>query len=119
MVYLFTQVPAVTTSSTKVTVTLPQVSLAVTLAMSGAGTALAHLTVTLAGQVMLGGVGSVTVIVWLQLAVLLELSLAVHVRVILLLHELPGLLSVWTKTTATAPSTLSLAVTIAAGGTSA
>ena len=62
---LFTHAPAVVTSLTKVTVTLPQVSLAVTLPMATAGTALAHLTVTLAGQVMLGGVTSCTVIAWL------------------------------------------------------
>ena len=58
MVYLFAQVCAEITSLTKVTVTGPvQLSLTpVTNAMLGAGTALAQLTVTDAGQVSTGGV---------------------------------------------------------------
>src|SRR5881409_594844 len=65
MVYLFGQVWLLMTSPTWVMETIPQLSLAVTEVMSAAGTSLAHLTVRLAGQVMLGLVTSWTVIVWL------------------------------------------------------
>src|SRR5450759_3821555 len=65
MEYLLPQAPGVVTSSTNVTVTVPQVSLAVTVVMSGAGTALAHWTVTATGQVRVGAVMSWTVMLWL------------------------------------------------------
>ena len=55
------QVCALITSPTCVTVTLPQVSLAVTLAEFTAGTELAQLTVTAPGHVMEGGVVSTMV----------------------------------------------------------
>ena len=42
-----------------------------------------------------GGVVSLTVIVCAKLVLLPELSVAVQVRVIMLLHEEPGLLSAW------------------------
>src|SRR5579859_2989370 len=77
----------------------------------------AVLVVTLAGQLITGGVVSLTRIVWLQLAVLPLLSVAVHVRVIRLLQLVPGLDSLWLKLTATLPSQLSLAVTVAAAAT--
>src|SRR5437762_712604 len=59
-------------------VTLPQVSLAV-----GASKhqALVHSTVLLATQLMVGGVWSSTVTVWLHSAVLPQASVARHVRV--------------------------------------
>src|SRR5438876_2226255 len=61
-----------------VTVTLPQVSLAV-----GASNdqTLVHSTVLLGTQVMLGGVWSSTVTVWLHSAVLPQASVARHGRV--------------------------------------
>ena len=65
-------------SLTKVTVIdpPPQPSLAVTKLVSGAGTSEAQLTVTGAGQVMVGGVISWTVIVWVQSALLPHASVA-------------------------------------------
>ena len=63
---------------TMVTVALPQVSLAV-----GASKlqVLVHSTVLAPTQVMVGGVVSTTVTVWLQVAVLPQASVARHVRV--------------------------------------
>jgi hypothetical protein len=61
--YRFAQVWFEVTSLTKVTIGTPlQLSLATTLFISGTGTRLAQLTVTGAGQVILGGVRSLTVI---------------------------------------------------------
>ena len=61
----------------KVTTTAPpQLSLVVTAVVLAAGTNPAQETVTLAGQVMLGGVWSKTVIVCAQLAVLPQASVA-------------------------------------------
>jgi hypothetical protein len=54
----------------------PQASLVVTLLVFGAGTRLAQLAVRLLGQVMLGGVVSCTVIVWVQVALLPHWSVA-------------------------------------------
>ena len=50
--------------------TPPQLSLDVTLLVFGTGTWLAQLTVRLVGQVMLGGLLSLTVMVWTQVALL-------------------------------------------------
>jgi hypothetical protein len=59
-----------------------QLSLAVMPAGFGAGTILAHETVTAAGQVIEGAVRSLTVIVCEQLAELPHTSVALYVRVI-------------------------------------
>src|SRR5213593_5287291 len=61
-----------------VMVTLPQVSLAVG---GSKDQALVHSTVLLGTQVMVGGVWSSTVTVWLHSAVLPQASVARHVRV--------------------------------------
>jgi hypothetical protein len=64
MVYLFGQVCPLITSLMKLIVTAPaQLSVAVTSAVFGAGTAEAQLTVIGAGQVITGGVWSFTVII--------------------------------------------------------
>ena len=53
-----------------------------------------HAIVMLAGQVMTGGVVSVTVMVWLAVLVLPHASLAVQVRVMLLAcGQAPGVVS--------------------------
>src|SRR5882724_11337963 len=68
-------------SPCQLTVTAPpQVSLVVTLLVFGAGTWLAQLTVRLLGQVMLGGLVSLTVIVCVQEALLPHWSVARYVR---------------------------------------
>lgn len=65
------------TSPTSVTLTVPpQLSLVMTLAGLAAGTRLAHDTVVFAGQVMVGAVGSMTVITWVQVAELPHASVA-------------------------------------------
>src|SRR5207249_1507152 len=58
-----------------------------------------------------------TVMRWLAVAVLPQLSVAVQVRVMTLLQLEPGLLSVSCTTIVTAPPQLSVAVTAAGGGT--
>ena len=63
-------------SPTQVMPGVPQLSLAVTDVMSGAGTAVMHSTVTSAGQVIEGGVMSSTVMVCSHVAVLPQLSSA-------------------------------------------
>src|SRR5438874_10547535 len=60
----------------------PQLSLVVTLLVSGTGTWLAQLTVRLGGQVMLGGLVSLTVMVCVQAALLPHWSVARYVRLI-------------------------------------
>jgi hypothetical protein len=58
-------------SPCQVTVTAPpQLSLVVTLLVFGAGTWLTQLAVRLLGQLMLGGLLSWTVMVWMQVALL-------------------------------------------------
>jgi hypothetical protein len=69
------QLPA-HTSPAQVTTGVPQLSVAVTVLMSAAGTSVMQATVTPAGQVMMGAMLSFTVIVWLQVAVLPQLSTA-------------------------------------------
>ena len=64
------------TSLTQVTTGVPQLSVAVTRLMSGAGTSVIHATVTGAGQVIIGGILSSTVIVCVQLVVLPQESTA-------------------------------------------
>ena len=71
----------VVTSLINVTTGVEQASLAITDPIIGTGTRLAHCTVTGAGQVMVGGVISCTTMVRLQVAVLPQSSVAVHVLV--------------------------------------
>src|SRR5437870_8495669 len=71
MVNWLKQLLALITSLTQLTVTVPaQWSLAVTRLVLGAGTSPAHCTFTGAGQVMIGGVVSLTVIVCVYVALL-------------------------------------------------
>src|SRR3989442_8008357 len=105
-------------SPTKVTTGVPpQLSLAVTLAVSGAGTALAQATATAAGQPIVGGRLSLTVIVWVQVSFFEQASTALYA---LVLHNwLPILLALMlspTKVTTGVPPQLSLAVTLAGSG---
>ena len=104
--------------SLKVGVIAPsQLSLAVTLAL--AGTSLKHCTDASVGHPLsTGAVVSLTVMCWVQLAVLPQRSVAVHVRVITLWQLEPGLLWVSLKVGVIAPSQLSVAVTLALAGTS-
>ena len=75
--YLFVQVCAEMTSSTKVTIIGPeQLSEVVTKLLLGAGTAELQLTVIEFGQVILGGVLSSTVIIWVQVAEFPQTSVA-------------------------------------------
>src|SRR5713101_4489391 len=68
-------------SPCQLTVTAPpQLSLVVTLLVSGVGTRLAQRTVRLRGQVMLGGLVSWTVRGWGQVALLPHRSVARYVR---------------------------------------
>ena len=77
MVKRLAQVWLVITSPMKVTVTAPpQLSPVVTAVVFAAGTRLAQVTVTLAGQVMVGGVLSNTLNVWAQVAVFPQASVA-------------------------------------------
>jgi nitrogen fixation protein len=103
-----------TTSSTNVTVGVPaQLSLAVTLDIEFAGTLAAQETVTATGQVTVGGVWSLTVIVCEQVAELPQTSVARYVRV-----TVKRLAQVWpettssTKVTVGVPAQLSLAFTL-------
>ena len=104
----------VATSPTWTTVTAPQLSVAVTAAGLGAGTSAGHCTVTGGGQVMAGGTVSVTMIVWVQVAILPQASVAVHRRV-MVLGQAPLLVSV--KLTGKVPPQLSVAVTVGGAGT--
>ena len=53
-----------------------QLSLVVTVAILGTGTNAAHCTVIAAGQIMVGGILSNTVITWIQVAELPQASVA-------------------------------------------
>ncbi len=105
------------TSLTKVTAGVPQLSVAVTSVISGAGTCVMHSKVVSAGHVIVGAVMSSTVIVWTQVEVLPQLSVAMYVRV-MILGQLPLHISL-TKVTAGVPQ-LSVAVTrlVSGAGTS-
>src|SRR6266436_3783607 len=91
----------------------PQLSLVVTLLVFGAGTWLAQPTVRLIGQVMLGGLVSLTVMVCVQVALLPHWSVARYVR---LTTNCPGqlleLMESPCQLTVTAPPQLSLVVTL-------
>jgi hypothetical protein len=60
-----------------------------------------------------------TEMVCVKVFVIPQASVAVQARVMLLLQDDPGLLSVWTKLTRTGPPQLLVAVTVGGGGTSA
>src|SRR6266446_10455884 len=105
-------------SPCQLTVTAPpQLSLVVTLFVSGAGTWLAQLSVRLVGQVMFGGLVSLTVIVCVQVALLPHWSVARYVR---LTTNCPGqlleLIESPCQLTVTAPPQLSLVVTLFVSG---
>src|SRR5439155_7908410 len=91
----------------------PQLSLVVTLLVFGTGTRLAQLTVRPLGQEILGGLVSLTVMVWTQVALLPHWSVARYVR---LMTNCPGqlleLIESSCKLTTTAPPQLSLVVTL-------
>src|SRR5438046_8810031 len=75
--------PYPTLFRSQLTVTAPpQLSLVVTLLVSGTGTWLAQLTVRPLGQVMLGGLVSVTVMVCMHVALLPHWSVARYARLI-------------------------------------
>ena len=105
-------------SPTKVTVTMPQLSVAVTELVAALGTSASHWTVTADGHVTTGGVVSLTVIACVHVVELPQVSVARYVRVMVRGHE-PDDTSP-TNVTVTAPQ-LSVAVTddVAAVGTSA
>src|SRR3989454_5100045 len=89
-----------------------QLSVAMTAPSLGAGTALAHWTVTSAGMlVMTGAVLSLTVMVWVRLLLLPQASVAVYVRLTTnLLTQAPGM--VWSLCVmAGVPPQLSVAMT--------
>src|SRR6266446_201937 len=101
-------------SPCQLTVTAPpQLSLVVTLFVSGAGTWLAQLTVRLVGQVMFGGLVSLTVMVCVQVTLLPHWSVARYVR---LMTNCPAqlleLIGSPCQLTVTAPPQLSLVVTL-------
>src|SRR6266576_3175989 len=105
-------------SPCQLTVTAPpQLSLVVTLLVSGMGTCPAQLTVRLIGQLMLGGLVSLTVIVCVQVALLPHWSVARYVR---LTTNCPGqlleLIESPCQLTVTAPPQLSLVVTLFVSG---
>ena len=77
------QLPA-HTSLIQVTTGVPQLSVAITRVMSGAGTSVTQATDILAGQVMAGGVLSSTVKFCAQLLTLPQLSAMLYVRVTVL-----------------------------------
>src|SRR6266478_1016896 len=113
------QLLALTESPCQLTVTAPlQLSLVVTLLVSGAGTWLAQLTVRLVEQVMLGGLVSLTVMVWVHVALLPHWSAA---RYVLLMTNWPGqlleLIESPCQLTVTAPPQLSLVITLLVFGT--
>src|SRR5512137_2462995 len=117
MTNLLAQLPGMVWSLWVMTVVPSQLSVATTAASLGAGTALAHWTVTSAGMpVMTGAVLSLTVMVWIWLLLLPQTSVAVKVRLMTnLLAQLPGMVwSLWVITTA--PLQLSAATTPASLG---
>jgi hypothetical protein len=85
-VIVFGQVRLLSTSPTHVTVTLPQLSDALTVVISGAGISPMHSRIKVPGQPIVGGITSSKVIVWVHVVEFPQLSIAVHVRV---MPELP------------------------------
>jgi hypothetical protein len=111
-VNLFAQIILPVTSFTKFKVVAPlQLSVALTPAVVCAGTELAHVTVTAAGQVIVGAMLSNTVMICAHVAVLLHASLARNVRVTVnLFAQMMLLVTSPTKLKLTAPLQLSVAV---------
>src|SRR5512133_773256 len=71
------------TSPTKVTTAVPQLSVAVTAVMSGAGTSGGQATVTFPGHTITGAMLSLTVMICVQVAVFPQESEAWYVRVMI------------------------------------
>src|SRR5229473_3279763 len=91
----------------------PQLSLVVTLLVSGTGTWLAQLTVRPVGQEMLGGFVSLTVMVCVQVALLPHWSVARYVRLMINCPaQLLELIESPCQITVTVPPQLSLVVTL-------
>src|SRR5687767_900504 len=111
MINRFTHVMFVTTSPVWLfCVTSPQKSALITELGSGAGTSLAHCTVTLGGQVIVGGVLSVIVMVCRHVLELPQSSVAVNVRrIVNSCGHIPGAKSVSSEI-ATVLSQLSTAI---------
>ena len=112
-VNLLAQIVFDVTSPTKLTVTVPlQLSVVVTADVFDAGIADEQVTVTFAGQVICGATLSFTVIIWEQVAVLPQTSVAIYVRVIVNLFA-QTVLDVTSDTilTVTVPPQLSVVVT--------
>src|SRR5512133_3803176 len=101
------------TSLIKVTAAVPQLSVAVTAVMSGPGTALMQATVTSDGHTITGAMLSLTVMLWVQVAVFPQESAAWYVRV-MIRGQLPDHVSPVHVTSGTPQ--LSLAVTAVMSG---
>src|SRR5687768_10724582 len=123
MLNLLAHVIFVMTSVATVTVTAPaQLSVATTAPVFAGGTRLAHCTVTFAGQVIVGGVLSKTVIVWAQVPELPHASTAEYTRVIVnLFAQVIFVITSGATVTVEEPPQLSVTVTapVFGGGTSA
>src|SRR5688500_11569993 len=104
----------ITASPVCVTIGIPsQLSVAVGALVFGAGTSLAHSTVTSAGQVMPGGVLSVTVIVCVQELEFPQSSVAIKLRrMTTSCGQLPGMKPSIFSDIVTAVSQLSVAVAV-------
>src|SRR5215472_4146425 len=91
----------------------PQLSVATTPASFGGGICEAHDTVTSAGHwVIIGALVSLTVMVCVQLALLLHVSLAEYVRLTVYFPgQLPGMIVSGPCVTVTGPPQLSVATT--------
>ena len=112
----------VTVPSAGVGVTLPQASVAVAVPSAASICAAVGLQPSVSMvpvAVITGAMVSLTVMTCEQEAGLPQASVADQVRVMTLLHEVPGLLCVSKNVTATEPSTASLAVMVGGAGTSA
>jgi len=109
----------VITSGLTVTVTgPPQLSVACTNDVSGLGTVCdAQIVMLLAHWIIVGGVVSLTVMRCVPVALLPQLSVAVQVRVTILLQLDPGRLWLSSNTTGGIPLQSSVAVTVAGAGT--
>src|SRR5438876_10449761 len=120
MINRLAQLLEVIKSLCQLTVTAPpQLSLVVTLLVSGAGTRLAQLTVRLVVQVMLGGLVSWTVMVWAQVALLPHRSVAPRSEERRVGKERrPGLIESPCQLTVTALAQLSLVVARLVAGSS-
>ncbi len=91
---------------------MPQLSLAVTLPVSGAGTSVEHSTVMSDGHVIEGGVLSSTAITWRQELEFPQSSVANQVRLIVYSCGQPPAMVISDDTTNTAVSQASVAVAV-------